>query len=1327
MNHLESRALLVGAAAFVLSATAWSQDRVSPAELIRNRVPIQGVSPLTPPLEIRATTTEAPEPESAVPFELRDDPTGFTADGDVSGTAPIPDHLKGNPYRLAFVAGEFTPPTSQKLDPALAADWQRHAPEKSATYGFLMFEGRITAAKLARVAALGVEIGEFHTFQSHKAKIPYSAIPDLIGSQDLRWIGYAPAWQKVHPELKAVVQDAPTGRAFAFINVFESDITPNAERKPMHDGEASSDANVDERVPTVLFPHGPIESALTKLGVRVVDYYDGLRCFLVDLPLGQVETIASMDVVHSLELCQELTHDHDRSTRQIGVDYVRSTSAADGSTALVGLLDSGAYMGGGRHFDLNKYGVGWNFGGTASVWNDTDGHGTHVLGTVCGTGSADKRYRGCAPSAGSTSNHRIFVGRVFDASNYPNNLPGAYSQFSKAYKDGNSVTTQRPHVINNSYGYGSATAAGYPGTDSISRAVDQYVYSYGQNYVFSASNTGGSSFSGEILKSLRRPNVAKNAFSVANAMDYKLDTTSTVGRIWYSSGKGPTSDGRMKPNINAPGNSIRSCRNLTTNQYVNKSGTSMAAPHITGVIAGLVDHYPSTFAYRPYAQKAWVAATANPRNGTYTFTSTDQAYYYRQGLGQVDAYKTHYQANTTTGWTSGWSYGTLTSSSAGSYFDVTVPADATRTFFVLNFDEKESSASATRACLADLDLYLDVDGNQSGYNTGEYSSRRAWDTWEWYGNWGSIASVRGKKIRVKIYPRVRPASGTTCKWSVGYVFYRGDQVPVAGTVSLSGSTLLKPNQTGTITATVTVPETTQNNSLLELSSYSGFSIKSLSFRSGDDLVRTYPPTGGSFDSIYNWTIGNLGYWYPSSKRQMTWTYSRSTSASSSICVRLTSDNRSSSGNGTYTACRTICVDGLAPNTISGLASTSHTVNAWSNNASLAMKWNTATDNGCAGILGVATKTSLGGASSPTTRNLGNVTTQTVTLGSSTSGQYFNARAVDKLNTFSSSNAASGPYYIDLTKPSITSVTLDNNATRTPDLVVDFRVTASDSYSGASQMRFSGNGSTWTPWRAYSTAAQSINLASYGASTTEGTKTGYVQVRDKAGNISATARDTISYVRPPKIASASPTSMPNITNGYFTLSGSDFVGTTRVLFGSRSLTSQSPDEWYQGYFRVVSDTTLHVYPPQAMATGSYAIRADAIWSSNTVSVTLVHQTKRVLHSPTQLKLGKTLYLVSARADMPTNTFDFLTLSLSNRPLVIPGIVSLSHGGNPTTFIDPTYYLLAAANFHDGTTRAAVWKLPTVVAANFYFQSIKFDPANINFAPLRTSTLTQTRIY
>lgn len=56
----------------------------------------------------------------------------------------------------------------------------------------------------------------------------------------------------------------------------------------------------------------------------------------------------------------------------------------------------------------------------------------------------------------------------------------------------------------------------------------------------------------------------------------------------FFSSSGPTRDGRQKPEVSAPGHDVRAAHSRTGTGVTDKSGTSMAAPLVTGAIAALL-------------------------------------------------------------------------------------------------------------------------------------------------------------------------------------------------------------------------------------------------------------------------------------------------------------------------------------------------------------------------------------------------------------------------------------------------------------------------------------------------------------------------------------------------------------------------------------------------------------------------------------------------------------------------------------------------------------------------------------------------------------------
>jgi subtilisin family serine protease len=166
------------------------------------------------------------------------------------------------------------------------------------------------------------------------------------------------------------------------------------------------------------------------------------------------------------------------------------------------------------------------------------------------------------------------------------------------------------------------------GQSPLCQAVNQLVAS-GVVVVVSAGNYGARTSVGDaantsaIMGSITEPAHAEDCIAVGST---HREAPHAFGITW-TSGKGPTLDGRMKPDVVAPGEWIASAASGevraqagldppggATDQaslltYAEQSGTSMAAPHVSGVIAAFLSARPE-FIGRPSQVKSLLTGSA---------------------------------------------------------------------------------------------------------------------------------------------------------------------------------------------------------------------------------------------------------------------------------------------------------------------------------------------------------------------------------------------------------------------------------------------------------------------------------------------------------------------------------------------------------------------------------------------------------------------------------------------------------------------------------------------------------------------------------------------
>jgi len=203
-------------------------------------------------------------------------------------------------------------------------------------------------------------------------------------------------------------------------------------------------------------------------------------------------------------------------------------------------------------------------------------HGTHTTGIMVGHDDITGDTIGVAPGADWIAAVAIDVPgtSIFEAFQWTADPDG----------DPNTVT-DLPDVINHSWG-----VIGIGCADIFWDVIDN-VEALGIVNIFAAGNEGPSS------ESIRNP--ANRAFdSLTNFGVGALDTLFTSP--WFQSSRGPSDCGPVpiKPNVSAPGTKIRSSiplgsyPDIPDSMYFSFSGTSGAAPHVSGAVAILRQKNP---------------------------------------------------------------------------------------------------------------------------------------------------------------------------------------------------------------------------------------------------------------------------------------------------------------------------------------------------------------------------------------------------------------------------------------------------------------------------------------------------------------------------------------------------------------------------------------------------------------------------------------------------------------------------------------------------------------------------------------------------------------
>ena len=225
--------------------------------------------------------------------------------------------------------------------------------------------------------------------------------------------------------------------------------------------------------------------------------------------------------------------------------------------------------------------------------NDANGHGTHVAGIIAGGllavgGAGGPDMVAMAPRAQIVS-YKVLAD---NGSGYDAWIIKAIDHIWKRNQDGRRLAIQGVNLsLGGAFDPASFGCGDSPLCASLLRLVRQGVL-----VVLAAGNEGSGDIVVDGLSATR-------SFDLSIGDPANLEEAIAVGSVHptlphrygtsYFSSRGPTADGRLKPDVVGPGERILSCRSSSKGKslddlYVALSGTSMAAPHISGLLASFL-------------------------------------------------------------------------------------------------------------------------------------------------------------------------------------------------------------------------------------------------------------------------------------------------------------------------------------------------------------------------------------------------------------------------------------------------------------------------------------------------------------------------------------------------------------------------------------------------------------------------------------------------------------------------------------------------------------------------------------------------------------------
>ncbi|WP_082232465.1 S8 family peptidase [Halobacillus massiliensis] len=306
-------------------------------------------------------------------------------------------------------------------------------------------------------------------------------------------------------------------------------------------GMVSADSKESRSDYLIKFKGDAVTASVQSLGGDVDHQYKYMNVVKANLPEQAVKALKNNPNVEYVEKdhkAKALAQTSPPGISQINADVVQNTGNT-GNGVKVAVLDSGIESG---HEDLNVAGGASFVSSEPDPFDDLNGHGTHVAGTIAAVDN-NVGVLGVAPDVD------LYAVKVLNGEG-----SGAYSEIAAGIEW---AIANDMDVINMSLG-------GSVGSAALKEAVDN-AYHNGVLVVAAAGNSG--------------------KFGPFNTIGYpaKYETAMAVGAVDSSNQVASFSSRGNELEVMAPGVDILS--SVPENDYASFNGTSMAAPHVAGAAA----------------------------------------------------------------------------------------------------------------------------------------------------------------------------------------------------------------------------------------------------------------------------------------------------------------------------------------------------------------------------------------------------------------------------------------------------------------------------------------------------------------------------------------------------------------------------------------------------------------------------------------------------------------------------------------------------------------------------------------------------------------------